>query len=220
MNRFYFIPKENLTYLPTPTNNIITANITASTDWFAGHIIKDTDDFSYQQKSSIAGNQYTVSLKGKMPLHSPETEALFFEKSNREFLLVVINQNDVARVLGNKIKGLRFSFQIVPDGYEYEYTGVFDAPQPFYSGSLPVDGTTVGNTYTPASSYIRAARWLFGTGAPASSLGSEWDIYLDNSTTNYYEKIAGTWVLVAQMVNQRRINLAFHYAHLTITNNR
>src|SRR6185312_16322968 len=34
---------------------------------------------------------------------------------------------------------------------------------------------------------------LAGAGVPVSSLGSNSDFYLDNSTGNYYKKISGTW---------------------------
>lgn len=37
--------------------------------------------------------------------------------------------------------------------------------------------------------------WLYGTGAPAGSLGADNNIYYDQQTGNVYKKVAGAWAL-------------------------
>lgn len=218
-NSFFFIPKENITAIPTASNNIISNNITATTDWYAGKIIPQTDDFTYKTDRTVHGVRYTVVLKGKIPLHSPEVESLFTEKSNREFVLLVVNNNKLARLCGNAVNGMRFTFEVTADGYNFEYSGQFSQPQPYYSGTYTVDGTVVGNTYTPAGNYIRAAKWINGSGVPSSSTGLDYDYYIDTQTTNYYQKVAGTWVYIGQLVDQELQELAYITAALKLTGN-
>jgi len=41
--------------------------------------------------------------------------------------------------------------------------------------------------------------WRTGSGVPASALGDNYDLYLDNDTGSVYEKNAGTWSLITNI---------------------
>jgi hypothetical protein len=61
--------------------------------------------------------------------------------------------------------------------------------------TLGTDGLPYTNQTGPAGSVLRN-----GTGAPSNSLGIDGDYYLDVSTGDIYEKIAGTYVIVANIL--------------------
>lgn len=44
-----------------------------------------------------------------------------------------------------------------------------------------------------------ASAWLVGTGVPGSGLGVDGDMYLNEANSDVYQKLAGTWVLVANI---------------------
>lgn len=147
MNRFYFLPKEDVTAIPQSTNNIISNDITTTNDWYEGYFSFETEDFTYNEEITSNGKIYNISLKGKLPKLSPSAENLFFLKSNKEFVLLVFDNNNQGRVCGNTKKGMRFTFSTntVTDGYTFEYFGTFGSPQPFYTGAY--------NSYVPPNPY-------------------------------------------------------------------
>jgi len=59
------------------------------------------------------------------------------------------------------------------------------------TGVLKQWNGTVWNPYMGGVS----SEWLFGTGVPANSLGSDGQIYYATDTANVYKKVAGAWVL-------------------------
>ncbi len=146
-NRFYFLPKDEVINIPKALNNTISDAIITANDWYEGYFSFETEDFKYSEKDTQNGKVYSLSLKGKLPKLSPAAENLFFDKRNREFVLLVFDNNNQGRLCGNTSKAMRFTFSTnnANDGYTFEYFGTFGATQPFYTGAY--------NSYVPPSPY-------------------------------------------------------------------
>lgn len=218
-NRFYWLPKENITAIPASTNNIISSDITATSDWYEGYISWQSDDFEYKSERSSHGTQYQVNFKGKVPKFSPQMESLFHSKANREFVLIIVDNNGYGRVCGNKTKGLKFTFETLKDGYNFNYTGTFSTPQPYYGGLISVDDVVTGLSLGSVNTYVRAARIHYGAGVPSNAFGNDFDSYIDTLTRNLYYKTNGVWTFQLQIANQTLTRQAFLLTSLRLTGN-
>jgi len=77
-----------------------------------------------------------------------------------------------------------------------------------------------GTAWVPYSGGV-SAEWLFGTGVPANTLGSDGQIYYATDTANVYKKASGAWVfqftIIAAASSVAWTNVtgkpAFYYEH-------
>lgn len=152
--RFFFIPKENVTDIPKPQANIIATDITYDGEWFAGNSVLQEIEVKYVKVNSENGPAYSIEISGKQPLHSPETESLFFEKDRREFIVILVDNNDQWRVCGTLERGLKFSYETLPDGYRYTYAASYPKPLPFYRGEIQVNNELIGSSALPGVAYL------------------------------------------------------------------
>lgn len=218
--RFFWIPKDNVTNIPDAELNKISSSITATTDWYAGMIVLNTDDVQYSIEDTPQGTRYIYTLKGNIPRIAPEIEYLFHQKRNREFILLVEDFNGSTRLVGNTTKGVKFKFETTRSGYTIEYTCTFTEPQPFFSGTITVDSVSIEVSTSTSNQYIRAARWLNGSGAPSNGIGNDFDYYLDNTgNRKYYQKVSGSWVLQGEFIDEELQELAYINSSLFITGN-
>jgi hypothetical protein len=66
------------------------------------------------------------------------------------------------------------------------------------AGAAGSTGAT-GATGSQGTAGVNGATWRNGTGVPSSSLGSNGDFYLNLANSDVYNKISGSWVLVANI---------------------
>ncbi len=59
----------------------------------------------------------------------------------------------------------------------------------------------------PGPSGPAGTQWFLGTTAPSNSLGSNGDLYLNTTNSNYYEKFSGAWVLQGTLGASVIVNL-------------
>ncbi|MDL5050639.1 hypothetical protein QQ054_32065 [Oscillatoria amoena NRMC-F 0135] len=217
---FFFLPKSAIADIGDRLDSIVSQiNYSGSPDWFAGYSVQQKLLFKDEPTASNAGINYPVSLSGTAPVDKPEFLTLFEEMVHEEFIVLLKDNNGRVKLLGTLEKGLKFNYKTEGVGYTFSFTGDYDFPPPFYSGNFTVDGTVVGSVLSPAGIYIRASRWIFGMGMPASNVGQTWDVYVDNQTTNYYSKDTGAWVYQGQLVDQALQILSYMYSTLSLTGN-
>lgn len=213
-----FIPTSQVTAVGEATNSVVTS-ITYTGDWYACYSIQNKLTFKDEPTQIKSGVEYPITLQGEVPVDKPEFLTLFQKMVLDEFILVLRDNNGRLKLLGTIENGLRFIYKTQGTGYVWEFKGKYDTPPPFYSGNITIDSVAIGSTITAAGFYIRAARWIIGTGAPAANDGNTWDWYIDNDTTEYYSKNTGVWVLQGQLVDQELEEFAYCTVSQILTGN-
>jgi hypothetical protein len=210
-----FIPTSQVTAVGEATNSVVTS-ITFTGDWYACYSIQNKLTFKDEPSQTKSGVDYPITLQGEVPVDKPEFLTLFQKMVLDEFIVVLRDNNGRLKLLGTKENGVRFIYKTQATGYVWEFKGKYDAPPPFYSGNITIDGNIIGSVITSAGIYIRAARWIIGTGAPAANLGATWDKYIDSVTTKYYSKDTGVWVEEGRLVDQALQTLAYMYSTIAL----
>lgn len=59
-------------------------------------------------------------------------------------------------------------------------------------GPAGQDGTN-GTNGTNGAAGTPGSKWYNGSGAPSNSLGVDGDYYINNDTSDVYQKVAGSW---------------------------
>lgn len=107
---FKFVSTEAVQAIPQAINHIIASAITLKPgyNWHEFYGTPGTIELSEDQVDSEAGAFYKKTLKAVTPKIRPEIDVVFEDMKNRKFILDVIDNNGVRKIIGSVESGLKF----------------------------------------------------------------------------------------------------------------
>ena len=107
---FKFIPIEDVQEIPGAVNYFINTAVVLKTTcrWYEFYGTTGTIELAEDSVETDAGTYYKKSLKAISPKIRTELDALFNEMKNRQFILDVIDNNGIRKIIGSLAEPLKF----------------------------------------------------------------------------------------------------------------
>lgn len=159
---FFFIEDWRVQSIPAHVNGVVNLDDIVYTNplsksWYSGSGVIQSLKLGQQQKLTTNGPTYPITIAGISPKKNAHNLALFHEKSNARFIIVMNDRNGSSVIMGEPNNGLRFEFADDDAGYVFTYSGAYALPSWFCSGELQVDNNVFGAAYVPVTSVIMGA---------------------------------------------------------------
>lgn len=147
----YFTESENLFSLSTDNDYIIGNDILfkANAVWYRIGFGHESARLSENEVKSGRGSYFDISLSGTIPKVTREKMYSIFSLRNRNFMLAVVDQNGLIKIIGDEENYLRLNKTIVSGAsgsdanqVNFQFTGKILKKARFYSGSIIVDPPT------------------------------------------------------------------------------
>lgn len=139
---FKFIPVDDVQEIPTAINNMIASAVVLkpATRWYEFYGTIGTIEFNEDQSDSEAGSYFKKSLKAITPKNRTDVDLIFGEMKNRRFILDVLDNNGIRKIVGTIQEGLKFTSKASTKGeatqrneYVIEFTGDGENKSPTYN---------------------------------------------------------------------------------------
>jgi len=108
---FKFTPADDVQSISEPIDGFITKEISLKPDarWFDFYGTEGTMQFSEEDANSNDGALYNKKLTAITPKQRTELDQLFYKMRNRRFILDVIDNNGLRKIVGSIEEPLKFS---------------------------------------------------------------------------------------------------------------
>ena len=140
-SRFIFIEDYKIDYIPPAFNGIVNADHIKYSDpdvntWYSGYFVRKTEDLKNERVSTTSGPYSSFVFTGKLAYTNPVMTKVLDDKVRKRFILICLDRNGYAKIIGEPNNGLKFKYNEIPGGVEFTYYGDHATEPKYISGQI------------------------------------------------------------------------------------